>query len=158
MLHPWLITGSHLDWNNAIWAKWGTPKSCFGIKISQYFNYLSTVWYIITWNHATNSEIHFPYSMEFHGSLESPNKRSSSSMRFHGIGRAPFQMTQVFHGIPWNSMEPCCRKMKYHLVPWNFAIVILFNTMLPWISIWYSMEFHRTLESPNKKSPRIPWN
>ena len=39
------------------------------------------------------------YSINFHGSLESPNKKSPSSMGFYGIRRAPFQMTQVFHGI-----------------------------------------------------------
>ena len=33
------ITGRHLEWNIANWAKWGAPKSCFGIEISQYFNY-----------------------------------------------------------------------------------------------------------------------
>ena len=32
-------TGRHFEWNIAIWAKWGAPKSCFGIEISQYFNY-----------------------------------------------------------------------------------------------------------------------
>ena len=42
------------------------------------------------------------YSMEFHGTLESPNKKSPSSMGFQGIRKAPLQMTQVSHGIPWN--------------------------------------------------------
>ena len=89
------------------------------------------------------------YSMELHGTLESPNKKSSSSTGFHGIRRAPFQMTQVFHGIPWNipwnSMELWCRQMKYHLVPWN--------------SMEYSMEFHGTLVPPNEVSRHlVPWN
>ena len=87
------------------------------------------------------------YSMEFHGNLESPNKKSPSSMGFHGIRRAPLQMTQVFHGIPWNipwnSMELWCRQMTYHLVPWN--------------SMEHSMEFHGTLVSPNEVSLN-PWN
>ena len=82
------------------------------------------------------------YSMEFHGTLESPNKKSPSSMRFHGIKRAPLQMTQVFHGIPWNipwnSMELWCRQMTYHLVAWN--------------SMEHSMEFHGTLVSPYEVS------
>ena len=63
-------------------------------------------------------------------------------MVFHGIRRAPFQMTQVFHGIPWNlpwnSMEHWYRQMKYNLVPWN--------------SMEYSMEFHGTLVPPNEIS------
>ena len=62
-------------------------------------------------------------TMEFRGTLEWPYKKSPSSMGFHGIMRAPLQMTQVFHGIPWNipwnSMEFWCRQMTYHLVPWN---------------------------------------
>ena len=83
------------------------------------------------------------YSMEFHGTLESTNKKSPSSMGFHGNRRTPFQMTQVFHGIPWNipwnSMELWYRQMKYNLVPWN--------------SMEYSMEFHGTLVPPNELSP-----
>ena len=76
--------------------------------------------------------------------LWSRQKKSPSSIGFHGIRRAPFQMTQLFHGIfhgipcnsgaakwnitkfhgipwniPWNSMEFWCRQMKYYLVPWN---------------------------------------
>ena len=82
------------------------------------------------------------YSMELHGSLQSPNKKSSSSTGFHGIRRAPFQMTQVFHGIPWNipwnSMELLCRHVKYHLVSWD--------------SVEHSMEFHGFLVSPNEVS------
>ena len=83
------------------------------------------------------------YSMEFQGTLELSNKKSPSSMGFHGIKRAPLQMTQIFHGIPWNipwnSMELWCLQMTYHLVPWN--------------SMEHSMEFHGILESPNKKTP-----
>ena len=92
--------------------------------------------------------------MEFHGILESPNKKSPSSMGFHGIRKAPLQMTQVFHGIPWNnpwiSMELWCRQMTYHLVPWN--------------SMEHCMEFHGTLVPPNDISlcsmefHGIPWN
>ena len=82
------------------------------------------------------------YSMEFRGTLESSNKKSPSSMGFHGIKRAPLQMTQIFHGIPWNipwnSMELWCRQMTYHLVPWN--------------SMEHSMEFHGTLVPPNEVS------
>ena len=113
---------------------------------------------------------HLKCSMEFHGifdgTLQSPNKKSPNSMGFHGIRRAPFQMTQVFHRIPWyipwNSLEPWCRQMTYHLVPWNSMKLwdcLLFNTMLTWTCMVYFMEFHGTLESPNKKSPSsIPWN
>ena len=121
--------------------------------------------------------------MEFHGTLDSPNKKSPNSMGFHGIRKAPLQMTQVFHGIPWNipwnSMELWCHQMTYHLVPWNSmehsmefhgtlvspyevslssmefhgTLRLPFYNILPWTSTGYSMEFHETLESPNKKSP-----
>ena len=81
------------------------------------------------------------YSLEFNGNLALP-KKSPSFMGFHGIRRVPFQMTQVFHGIPsnipWNSMELWYRQMKYNLVPWN--------------SMEYSMEFHGTLVPPNEIS------
>ena len=120
--------------------------------------------------------------MEFHGTLESPNKKSPSSMGFHGIRRAPFQMTQIFHGIPWNipwnSIELLCRQMTYHLVPWNSMVHSIefhgtlvppnevslssmefhgtlrlsFYDLLPWMTKEYSTEFHGTLESLNKKS------
>ena len=81
------------------------------------------------------------YSMEFHGNLQSPNKKKSPSFKwFHGIRRAPFQMTQVFHGIPWNipwnSMELWCHQMKYHLVPWN--------SMELWVC--HFIQYHVTLE------------
>ena len=66
-----------------------------------------------------------------------------SSMEFHGI----------FHGIPWNFGAAKWNITKFHGIPWNFEIVILFNTMLLWTCMGYSMEFHGTLESPNKKSP-----
>ena len=61
-------------------------------------------WPSIAWAYSEQETENGPwtcmgYSMEFHGTLESPNKRSPSSMWFHGIRRAPFQMTQVFHGI-----------------------------------------------------------
>ena len=82
------------------------------------------------------------YSMEFQGTLELSNKKSPSSMGFHGIRRAPLQMTQIFHGIPWNipwnSMELWCLQMTYHLVPWN--------------SMEHSMEFHGILVPPNEVS------
>ena len=105
-------------------------------------------------------------SMEFHGTLRLPFygilpwldfqgifhgipwnsgvaiKKSPTSMGFHGIRKAPFQMTQIFHGIPWNIpwnfMELWCRQMTYHLVPWN--------------SMEHSMEFHGTLVPPNEVS------
>ena len=85
------ITGRHLEWNIAIWAKWGAPKSCFGIKISPYSKYWWIVWYIITWNHATNSEIHFPnYEIYWY----------------------------QYFTVPWNSMELAG---KFHGIPWNFS-------------------------------------
>ena len=68
-------------------------------------------------------------------------------MGFHGIRRAPFQILQVFHGIPWNipwnSMELLYRQMTYNLVPWN--------------SMEYFMEFHGTLVR-QMKYHLVPWN
>ena len=109
-------------------------------------------YHLVPWNSMELWHCHFMafypgwtskwYSMEFQGTLESPNKKSPSSMGFHGIKRAPLQMTQIFHGIPWNiqwnSMELWCRQMTYYLVPWN--------------SMEYSMEFHGTLVPPNEVS------
>ena len=101
----------------------------------------------------SSMEFHFIQchaTLDFHGiyhgiqlnSIKWPNKKSPSSMGFHGSRRAPLQMTQVFHGIPWNipwnSMELWCRQMTYHLVPWN--------------SMEHSMEFHGTLVPPNEVS------
>ena len=85
-------------------------------------------------------------------------------MGFHGIRRAPFQMTQ---SVPWNSMQysmefhgslvpPNINMTYFHGNPLNFEIVILINTMLPLTCMGYSMELHRTLESPNKKNNRVP--
>ena len=121
------------------------------------------------WNSMEHWDCHFIQchtTLDFHGiyhgipwnSKEWPNKKSPSSMGFHGIRRAPLQMTQVFHGIPWNipwnSMELWCRQMTYHLVPWN--------------SMEHSMELHGTLVPPNDLSLSstefhgtfhgIPWN
>ena len=96
------------------------------------------------------------YSVEFNGTLELTNKISPSSMGFHGFRRAPFQMTQVFHGIfhgiPCNSGAAKWNIIYFHGIPWKFEIVILINTMLPLTCMEYSMEFHGTLESPNKNS------
>ena len=82
------------------------------------------------------------YSIELHGTMESPNKKSPSSMGLHGIRRTSYQITQVFHGIPWNipwnSMELWYPQMKYNLVTWN--------------SMEFSMEFHGTLVPPNEIS------
>ena len=101
------------------------------------------------------------YSMEFHGYVKSPNKKSPSSMGFHGIRRAPFQMTQVFHAFPlniqWDSMEIWCRQMTHHLVPWNSVELWDFhfiNTMLLWTFMGYSMEFHGTLRLSLYSIPR----
>ena len=128
-------------------------------------------YHLVPWNSMEVWDRHFMafypgwiskgYSMEFHGTLESPNKISPNSMGFHGIRRAPLQMTQVFHGIPWNipwnSMELWCRQMTYHLAPWNSMVLWHWHFMAfypGWTSKSYSMEFQGTLELSNKKS----WN
>ena len=123
---PW-----NIPWNSGA-AKWNItkfPGSSWNSKIVILFNTM------LPWTS-------MGYSMEFHETLESPNKKSPSSMGFHGVRRAPFQMTQVFHGspwnIPWNSMELWYRQTKYNLVPWN--------------SMEYSMESHGTVVPPNEIS------
>ena len=141
-----------IPWNSGA-AKWHITKF-HGIPGNIPWNSME-LWcrhmkyHLVPWNPMELWDCHFMafypgwtptgYSMEFHGTLQSPNKKSPSSMGFHGIRRAPLQMTQVFHGIPWNipwnSMELLCRQMKYQLVPWN--------------SMEYSMEFHGTMVPPN---------
>ena len=153
----WHITKFH-------WIPWNIAWSSMELWCRR-MNY-----HLVPWNSMELWNCHFMafypgwnstgYSMEFHGTLESPNKKSPNSMGFHGIRRVPLQMTQVFHGIPWNipwnSMELWCRQMKYHLVPGNSMELwdCHFMAFYPgWTSTGYSMEFHGTLESPNKKSP-----
>ena len=117
------------------------------------------------------------YSMELHGTMESPNKKSQSSMGLHGIRRASYQMTQVFHGIPWNipwnSMELWYPQMKYNLViyylatpefheiPWNIPC----KSRVTWH--WTKWQSQSSMEFPGTKwyfiwrhqsSYRIPWN
>ena len=123
-------------------------------------------------------------SMEY-WTLESPNKKkTSSSTGFHGIRRVPLQMTQVFHGIPWNipwnSMELWCRQMKYHLVPWNSMVLWDCHFMtcypglprdIPWnsVELWSrqikkspsSMGFHGIRRAPFQMTQvfnEIQWN
>ena len=80
-------------------------------------------------------------------------------MGFHDNWRAPLQMTQLFHGIPWNipwnSMELWCRQMKYQLVPWNsmeYSIEFRGTLVPPNDISLSSMEFHGTLVPPNEVS------
>ena len=144
-----------IPWNSGA-AKWHITKF-HGIPWNIAWNSME-LWcrrmnyHLVPWNSMELWNCHFMafypgwnstgYSMEFHGTLESPNKKSPNSMGFHGIRRVPLQMTQVFHGIPWNnpwnSKELWCRQVKYQVVPWN--------------SMEYSMEFHGTLVSPNEVS------
>ena len=144
-----------IPWNSGA-AKWHITKF-HGIPWNIAWNSME-LWcrrmnyHLVPWNSMELWNCHFMafypgwnstgYSMEFHGTLESPNKKSPNSMGFHGFRRVPLQMTQVFHGIPWNnpwnSKELWCRQVKYQVVPWN--------------SMEYSMEFHGTLVSPNEVS------
>ena len=92
-------------------------------------------------------------------------RKSPSSQWCHGIRRAPFQMTQVFHGIPWNFMELWCRQIKYHSVPWNsisngrhfkrapFQMAQVFHG-IQWNIPWNSME----LWCRQMKYHLAPWN
>ena len=146
---------THVPWNSMLYSM---EVWCRQIK-----------YHLVPWNSLELWDCLFILchaTLDFHGiyhgipwnSIKWPNKKSPSSMGFHGIRRAPLQMTQVFHGIPWNipwnSMELWCRQMKYQLVRWN--------------SMEYSIEFHGTLVPPNDISPSsmefhgtfqgIPWN
>ena len=88
---------------------------------------LSSIEFHGTWDYCFNNyQVPQDFHLIFHGihgTLQSPNQNSPSSMGFHGIRKAPFKMTQMFHGIrrniPWNSLELWCRQMKYHSVSWN---------------------------------------
>ena len=71
---------------------------------------LSSIEFNGTWDYCFN---HYQVPLDFHlmfhgihGTLQSPNQNSSSSMGFHGFRKAPYKMTRMFHGIPWN-------------IPWN---------------------------------------
>ena len=92
-------------------------------------------------------------STEFWSRHIKNHKISPSSMGFHGIRRAPFQMTHV----PWNSMAVWCRQMKYHLVPWNSmelwdCHVIQCHATLDFHGIDHEIPWN-SIEWPNKKSP-----
>ena len=95
-------------------------------------------------------------------------------MGLHGIRRASYQMTQVFHGIPWNipwnSMELWYPQIKYNLllatpeyheIPWNIPC----KSKVTWHwTKWQSqssMEFHGTkwyFIWRHQSSFRTPWN
>ena len=38
----------------------------------------------------------------FHGTLQSPNQITWSSMESHGTFKSPFEMTPGFRVLPWN--------------------------------------------------------
>ena len=60
------------------------------------------------------------YSMEFHGTLESPNEKNHwvpwDSME---LGEHHFKWHKIPWNFPWNSMELWYCQMKYNLIPWN---------------------------------------
>ena len=166
---------THVPWNSMLYS---VEVWCRQMK-----------YHLVLWNSMELWDCHFIQchaTLDFHGiyhgipwnSIEWSNKKSPNFMGFHGIRRAPLQMTQVFHGIPWNipwnSKELWCRQVKYQVVPLNSmefhgtlvspnevslssmefhgTLRLPFYGILPWTSKGYSMEFHGTLESPNKKS------
>ena len=110
-------------------------------------------------------------STEFWSRQIKIHKETPSSMGFHGISRAPLQMTQVFHGIPWNipwnSMELWCRQMTNHLFPW-ISMELWCRQMKYQSSMEFHEIFHGTLVPPNEISITsmefhgifhgIPWN
>ena len=97
--------------------------------------------------------------------IKKSSKKSPRSMGFHGIRRAPFQMTHV----PWKSMlysmEVWCRQMKYHFVPWNSMELwdchfIQCHATLDFHGIYHGIPWN-SIEWPNKKFTEfhgIPWN
>ena len=165
---PWKVEWHEIPWNSRA-TKWAITKFHRIPWNSMELWCCQMQYHSVPWNSMELWDSHFNQNHvipDFYGiyhgipwySIEWPNKKSPSSMGFHGIRRAPLQMTQVFHGIPlnipWNSMELWCRQMTYQFVPWN--------------SMEHSMEFHGTLVPPNDISLSsmefhgtfhgIPWN
>ena len=120
-----------------------------------------------------------PSSIEFHGIPWNSGAAKWNITQLHGI---PFQMGTIskgchfkwhkcsmefrgmFHGIPWNSVPP--NEISLSSMEFHGILILSFSSIpsypeLSWDIPWNSMEFHGTLESPNKKSRRIfhgiPW-
>ena len=142
-------------------------------------------YHLVPWNSMELWDCHFIQchaTLEFHGiyygipwnSIEWPNKKSPSSMGFHGIRRTPFQMTHVpwnpkalFHGSLVPPNEISLSSMEFHGtwrlsfysilcypgLPWDIPWNSISNvTGVPWNSMEYSMEFHGSLVPPNEIS------
>ena len=120
--------------------------------------YRQMKYHLVPWNSMELWDCHFNqyhvywicmgYSMEI---WMRQIQKSPSFKWFHGIRRAPFQMTQTFHGIPcnipWNSMELWCHQMKYHLVPWNSMEL----SDCHFVQYHVTLDFHGIFHG-------IPWN
>ena len=104
-------------------------------------------------------------SMEFHGMFHGipwnsvpPNEISLSSVEFHGTLILSFSSIPCYPelswDIPWNSMGLWSRQIKnpteFQVISWNTEGAISNDTVVPWNSMAYSMEFHRTLVPPNE--------
>ena len=142
----------------------GTKKLLWNWNISTFQLLMDCLIYIITWNHARNSEIHFsnheihwyqyftvPWnSMELFQVKREVPWNSMELWKFHG--------TWCQHQIPWNSMnsmESPHLEQKLHGIPWNFKSSMEFCYItkfhgIPWNhynQLRSSMEFHE-----------VPWN
>ena len=166
---PWKVEWHEIPWNSRA-TKWAITKFHRIPWNSMELWCRQMQYHSVPWNSMELWDSYFNQHhviLDFYGIYHGiprnsrvAKKKSPSSMGFHGIRRAPIQMTQEFHGIPWNipwnSMELWCRQMTYHLVPWNSMEHwdCHFMAFYPgWTSKGYSMEFHGTLELTNKKSP-----
>ena len=147
---------THVPWNSMLYSM---EVWCHQMK-----------YHLVPWNSMELWDCHFIQchaTLDFHGIyhgipwnfIEWLNKKSPSSMGFHGIRRAPLQTTQMFHGIPWNipwnSGAAKWNINYFHGIPWN----IPWNSMELWccqmtyhLVLWNSMEFHGTLVPPNEVS------
>ena len=88
------------------------------------------------------------YSMEFHGSLVTPNRISRTSVKFHeNLEIYNFHCHQVllnFHGIfdeiPWNSWDDKSDVIKFHVIPWNLVIANSYDIRFPGTSMEFLLQ------------------
>ena len=151
--------GPHFEWHRVPWNSMELGNIWFVLPNQIQLSFIE---FHGTWDYCFN---HYKVPLYFnlifhriHGTLLSPNQNSPSSMGFHGIRKAPFKMTQMFHGIPWNipwnSMELWCRQMKYHSIPRNSMELWDCHFIQYHVTLHLHGLFHGILESPSKKNHR----
>ena len=138
---PW--NSMELGWCHFKWHRvpWNSIKLCRRhTKCRQFpWNSMELVASHFIWHRGSMG-----YSMEFHGTMRSPNQISPSSMEFHGTWGCHFKWHQgsmefngIFHGIPWNSAAAKSDVTKFHGIPRNFEIITFIDIRTPFE---YSME------------------